>query len=219
MHNIKNQSGITGLETAIILIAFVVVAAVFAFTVLSTGVFASERSKETIYAGVEETKTSLSPKGSTIVTTGDVDGTTAIVKVTFNLSVSVSSSEVVDLTPPNSFDNTGTDPDIQTGGPATVSYTDRSQHITTIPWTATFLGGNNNDEFLDAGELAEITVWLHELNTGTGVYALGTSTDDYLTDRLLANETFNLTFDPGHGATINIERTIPVRLDPFIHLK
>ena len=39
-----NQRGITGLETAIILIAFVVVASVFAsvfaFTVLSTGVFA-----------------------------------------------------------------------------------------------------------------------------------------------------------------------------------
>jgi len=36
------QRGITGLETAIILIAFVVVASVFAFTVLSTGVFSSE---------------------------------------------------------------------------------------------------------------------------------------------------------------------------------
>jgi flagellin FlaB len=37
--------GITGLETAIILIAFVVVATVFAFTVLSTGVFSAERSE------------------------------------------------------------------------------------------------------------------------------------------------------------------------------
>ena len=32
-----NQRGITGLETAIVLIAFVVVASVFAFAVLSTG--------------------------------------------------------------------------------------------------------------------------------------------------------------------------------------
>ena len=45
------QKGITGLETAIILIAFVVVASVFAFTVLSTGIFASERSKETVSGG------------------------------------------------------------------------------------------------------------------------------------------------------------------------
>ena len=44
----RNEHGITGLETAIVLIAFVVVAAVFAFVVLSTGLFSSERSKETV---------------------------------------------------------------------------------------------------------------------------------------------------------------------------
>ncbi len=48
----ERQRGITGLETAIILIAFVVVASVFAFTVLSTGIFASERSKDTVCAGI-----------------------------------------------------------------------------------------------------------------------------------------------------------------------
>lgn len=215
----RDQSGITGLETAIILIAFVVVAAIFAFTVLSTGVFASERSKETIYAGVEETKTSLSPKGSTVVTTGDVDGETAVTKITFNLTSSVSSSEVIDLSPPYTLDDSGTDPDIDTAGPAVVSYTDRSQHITSVPWTARFLGGNNNDDLLDAGELAEITVWLHEIDTSTGIYALGTNSDPYLTDRLVENETFTILFDPGQGATVDIQRTIPVRLDSFLHLK
>ena len=52
----RSARGITGLQTAIILIAFVVVASVFAFTVLSTGIFASERSKETVYAGLQEAK-------------------------------------------------------------------------------------------------------------------------------------------------------------------
>ena len=60
------QRGITGLETAIILIAFVVVASVFSFTILSTGMFASERSKETVYAGLEEAKSSLEPRGAMI---------------------------------------------------------------------------------------------------------------------------------------------------------
>ena len=36
-----DQKGITGLETAIVLIAFVVVASVFAFAVLSTGLTSS----------------------------------------------------------------------------------------------------------------------------------------------------------------------------------
>ena len=57
----RDQRGITGLETAIILIAFVVVASVFAFTVLSTGIFASERSKETVFSGIEEAQSTLEP--------------------------------------------------------------------------------------------------------------------------------------------------------------
>ena len=40
---LRGEKGITGLETAIILIAFVVVASVFAYTVLSAGLFASQK--------------------------------------------------------------------------------------------------------------------------------------------------------------------------------
>ncbi|MFA4835816.1 MAG: archaellin/type IV pilin N-terminal domain-containing protein [Dehalococcoidia bacterium] len=60
----KKQKGITGLETAIILIAFVVVAAVFAYTVLSAGLFSSQESSEAVYAGLEEAQSSLEIKGS-----------------------------------------------------------------------------------------------------------------------------------------------------------
>ena len=60
------QRGITGLETAIILIAFVVVASVFAFTVLSTGIFSSERGKETVFAGLQEARGTIEPKGGMI---------------------------------------------------------------------------------------------------------------------------------------------------------
>ena len=60
----KDRSGITGLETAIVLIAFVVVAAVFAFTVLTTGLFTSEKAKETALAGVATTSSSMTIKGN-----------------------------------------------------------------------------------------------------------------------------------------------------------
>ena len=62
----RDQRGVTGLETAIILIAFVVVASVFAFTVLSTGIFSAERGKETIHAGLKEARSSIELKGSVI---------------------------------------------------------------------------------------------------------------------------------------------------------
>ena len=55
----RDQRGITGLETAIILIAFVVVASVFAYTVLSAGIFSSEKGKEAVHAGLESARSSM----------------------------------------------------------------------------------------------------------------------------------------------------------------
>ena len=63
-----DQRGITGLETAIVLIAFVVVSSVFAFSVLSTGLFSSDKAKETISAGLEGKRSTLEMKGSIILT-------------------------------------------------------------------------------------------------------------------------------------------------------
>ncbi len=62
----KDQRGMTGLETAIILIAFVTVAAVFGYAVLSAGIFSAEKGKETVYAGLEQAKSSMELKGSVI---------------------------------------------------------------------------------------------------------------------------------------------------------
>ncbi|MEE8363827.1 MAG: archaellin/type IV pilin N-terminal domain-containing protein, partial [Dehalococcoidia bacterium] len=95
-----SERGITGLETAIILIAFVVVAAVFAFTVLSTGIFSSERSKETVYAGLEEARSTLEPRGSVIAYKGLMsEGTATIYKFTFLVSNALA-GEPVNLTAP-----------------------------------------------------------------------------------------------------------------------
>ena len=71
----RKDEGITGLETAIILIAFVVVATVFAFVVLTTGVFSSERGKETVFAGLEKARGTMEVRGGMVVTStaGAVD--------------------------------------------------------------------------------------------------------------------------------------------------
>ena len=60
---IKDERGITGLETAIVLIAFVVVSSVFAFAALSTGLFSSDKSKEAIQAGLNEAQGTLEVRG------------------------------------------------------------------------------------------------------------------------------------------------------------
>ena len=53
------KKGITGLETAIILIAFVTVAAVLAYSVLSAGIFSSEKGKQAVYSGLAQAKASM----------------------------------------------------------------------------------------------------------------------------------------------------------------
>ena len=62
----KDQRGITGLETAIVLIAFVVVAAVFAFAVITTGLFSSEKATQTATSGLGEASTTLTPEGAAV---------------------------------------------------------------------------------------------------------------------------------------------------------
>ena len=64
----RDERGITGLETAIILIAFVVVATVFAFIVLTTGIFSAERGKETVFAGLDKARGTMEVRGGVVVT-------------------------------------------------------------------------------------------------------------------------------------------------------
>ena len=63
---LNGEKGITGLETAIVLIAFVVVSSVFAFSALSTGMFSSDKARETVTAGLAQTRASMQLKLSLI---------------------------------------------------------------------------------------------------------------------------------------------------------
>jgi flagellin FlaB len=59
----QKQEGLTGLSTAIILIAFVIVASVFAYVVLSAGLYASQKVKEAVTSGLGSTMSVLELKG------------------------------------------------------------------------------------------------------------------------------------------------------------
>ena len=226
-----NEKGITGLETAIILIAFVVVASVFAFTVLSTGIFASERSKETVFSGLEEAKSSIEPRGSVIAYKGRVDTTSAtdtIYKVVFVVSNAVA-GEPVDLTAPYDTDDSGTDPDIVSAAEykTVVSYTDKNQYRADVPWTVDWVGNNNSDSLLEEGEKAEISVWLLERATGVtnatdsnGVGGWGTVGGILESGTYIGtNDQFTIEVKPESGAVLTIQRTSPSRLDTVMDLK
>jgi archaeal flagellin FlaB len=226
-----SQRGITGLETAIILIAFVVVASVFAFTVLSTGIFASERSKETIFAGIQETKSSLEPRGAVVAYKADRGGTNTVYKVSFIVSNAVS-GEPVDLTPPYTANGALTDPDISSGAVyrTVVSYNDKNQIMSDVPWSVNWLGNDNGDNLLEEGEKAEISVWLLIRDT-TQAITSSSATSYWTTDSngangilstgtiLDKNDKFTITLSPPDGSVLHIERMLPARLDAVMDLK
>ncbi len=66
MRKIVNDEAFTGLEAAIVLIAFVVVAAVFSYVVLGAGFFTTQKAQEAVKTGVEQSSTALQIKGSVL---------------------------------------------------------------------------------------------------------------------------------------------------------
>jgi len=53
MDNRKRENAFSGLEAAIVMIAFVVAAAVFGYSMISTGMFATQKVQEVTYAGIK----------------------------------------------------------------------------------------------------------------------------------------------------------------------
>ena len=62
----RKRKGFTGLEAAIVLTAFVVVAAVFSYVVLNAGFFTTQKSKEVVHTGVEQATSSVELAGDVI---------------------------------------------------------------------------------------------------------------------------------------------------------
>ena len=82
----EDERGITDLETANVLIAF---------AVLSTGLLSSEKSKEIVIGGLEETSSTLSIRGDT---NGDANSAKTFKEtVKFTLSSAAQASEAVGL--------------------------------------------------------------------------------------------------------------------------
>ena len=213
----RSERGITGLETAIILIAFVVVASVFAFTILSSGIFASERAKETVYAGVEETQTTLHPTGGVVALSGPVSTTTAVNRLTFTISLT-NDGDAVELTPAYTAGTSGAAP-VSSGNtsPLVISYTDSTQHINDTRWSLAWLGNSDGDNLIEGDETAEITVWLHP-RASDDSFSLSTSTTAYMNHRLVGNGKFSLEVPPPVGASFDLQRTMPVQLDTALLL-
>lgn len=64
---VENEDAFTGLEAAIVLIAFIVVAAVFSYVMLGAGFFATGEAQRTVHTGVGQATSNLEVAGPVVV--------------------------------------------------------------------------------------------------------------------------------------------------------
>lgn len=83
----KKNSAFSGLEAAIVLIAFVVVAAVFSYVMLGAGFFATQKSQEVTYSGIKQSTSNMVLDGTIYGSTiyGGVDS--KVHTITFYLTI------------------------------------------------------------------------------------------------------------------------------------
>ena len=183
---IKDEKGFTGLEAAIVLIAFVVVAAVFSYVMLGAGFFTTQKSQEVVHTGVTQASSSLAPSGDVIVesTTNDQAN-----MVTFYLT-NTAGGTPVDM------------------NKTVLTYTDNDDFITeeygtgTNGWnySAVIYEPGHDNNLLESGEKYKITVNLTDNTPNIGATAPG------------VNEKIKLEVKPPEGAVLAITKTMPPAL-------
>jgi flagellin FlaB len=198
----RREEGMTGLETAIILIAFVTVAAVFGYAVLSAGIFSADKAKGTVYQGMEEAKSSMEVKGGVIATSADGAEVRTIEFVVANAI----GEYPIDLTPQG---------DASGNNCTVISYADENQYEEELEgWTITQLAGADTDNLLEIGEQFLVTVYVNNAaEVGPPIV------DSHLGTALGVNTNFTLEMKPPHGATIVVSRRTPAELDSVMDLK
>ena len=150
----RDERGITGLETSIILIAFVVVASVFAYTVLSAGIFSSQKCQEAVYTGLAQARSTLELKGEVVAKAN----ATAVTEVIFSVSNALD-GEAIDLTDTSSAQNV-----------TVIAYFTSTARTEELSWTASPQGWGDSDDLLEAGEMFEITVDMTGADETIGTY-------------------------------------------------
>jgi flagellin FlaB len=184
----REERGITGLETAIILIAFVVVATVFAFVVLTTGIFSSERGKETVFAGLQKARGTMEVRGGIVASAAG--SPLAVDKISFAVATTAG-GESIPLNP------------AATNNRTVIAYRDATTIDDDVTYTMTSIVGDG-DDLLEPGELMVVTI-----DRATGIDG---------PPALDANTRFTLEVQTPVGAVLDITRQLPVELSAVMQL-
>ncbi len=91
---VKNEDAFTGLEAAIVLIAFIVVAAVFSYVMLGAGFFATGEAQRTVHTGVGQATSNLEVAGPVVVKATGTETAAQVEEIAFFLQLAAGGAPV-----------------------------------------------------------------------------------------------------------------------------
>jgi flagellin FlaB len=204
----RNKKAISGLETAIVLIAFVIVASAFAYAVLNMGFLATQKSQQVVMGGLQAASSALVIDGPVYGYSTSPGPNGNMTSVIFWLKTA-SSATSVDLNVnkttiawenprgvwPNIYSNVQL-VYVVSGGP---TYT-AAAATTTITWEV------GSGYQLVAGQKVRVTIDLTKLtSTVTG--------GPPIAGEIQKNEQFKIVIKPPAGSVLEIDRVAPAAID------
>lgn len=181
----RDEKGFTGLEAAIVLTAFIVVAAVFSYMVLGAGFFSTEKAKEVVHTGVKQATSALELCGNVIAKGDEGNETVSYIIVTVTLTAGESS---IDIGANSTTSN------------LTISYADSSIYTPDANWSQTWIERRDSNDMLDYGEKVELNV---TVPTGSLLNPTGNTTGS------APDALFSMDIKPVTGAILPINKRIP----------
>jgi len=221
------QRGAVAIEVAIIAIAGFVVAVLGSVALLGSSFLVTSSGARVINDGIAGSASQLLVRTGVVADSGEVDvdgnntillsGVDELAVAKLKFIVEVTTDALVDLTPPNTVDDTQTDPDSSGLNPRTFINISWDEFTTnSAQWTVDFMGDSNGDYLLEKGERAEITIWLHQYDGTNVLYDLGAgSSDGYVdtaTELLQQRDSFAIEIIVGGSSSLVLGRTLPLEL-------
>jgi len=194
----QDDNAFTGLEAAIVLIAFVVVAAVFSYVVLGAGFFTTQKSQEVVHTGVQQASSSMEIIGNV-----------------YGISTTTANLQYVKFTIGNTAGGTGLDiskmvvtyTDATTRSPD-VTYNPAATTTTLVTEAAKMTG--NADEMGEWGILEKINANDNTLLEPGEQFVIGVSVPTTAT----VNKPFTINLQPSVGAVFALKKTVPAAINP-----
>ena len=196
---LSREDAFTGLEAAIVLIAFVVVAAVFSYVVLGAGFFTTQKSQQTVITGVQQASSSFEVLGDVIGLGRTTAGACPCPEINFvNFTMGLApGGEPIDMTKVAMvWSNQSARVELAQASPLYNSGPAAGQ------WSIISITNGNTNYYLETGEQMDISVHL--------------ASD---TSSVVSRDTFTLEVKPIVGPALSIKREGPGGIDPVNALR